>query len=130
VHSKSVIRKKMSDEALSALYDMESHTHPHLENINETDPAVQHCMEQAKFHLKTARELLQSAVLAPQTQYDDDRAFYQKLARVLPLMVLMQVYESPPPDQVEEENSPDTPSSVLSSQDIFEPVTPSRQSES
>jgi len=117
------------NQALLALYELESHVCPHLENINQTDPAVQHCMEQAKFHLKTAHELLEAAVLGPQTQYDDDRAFYQKLARVLPLMVLMQTFESPPPDQVEEENLPDTPSSVLSSQDIFEPATPSRQSE-
>ena len=117
------------NQALLALYELESHVCPHLENINQTDPAVQHCMEQAKFHLKTAHELLEAAVLGPQTQYDDDLAFYQKLARVLPLMVLMQTFESPPPDQVEEENLPDTPSSVLSSQDIFEPATPSRQSE-
>jgi hypothetical protein len=117
------------NQALLALYEIESHVNPHLENINQSDPAVQYCMEQAKFHLKTAHELLEAAVLGPQTQYDDARAFHQKLAKVLPLMVLMQTYESLPPDPVEEESSPDTPSSVLSSQDIFEPVTPSRQSE-
>ncbi len=88
------------NQALLALYEIESHVNPHLENINQTDPAVQYCMEQAKFHLKTAHELLEAAVLGPQTQYDDARAFYQKLAKVLPLMVLMQTYESLPPDPV------------------------------
>jgi hypothetical protein len=77
----------------------------HLDNINQPDPAVQYCMEQAKFHLKTAHELLEAAVLNPQTQYDDDRVFYQRLSRVLPLMVLMQSFDSPPPDPVEEGNS-------------------------
>ena len=117
------------NQALLALYELESHVCPHLDNINQTDPAVQYCMEQAKFHLKTAHELLEAAVLGPQTRYDDDLVFYQRLSRVLPLMVLMQVSESQPPDPVEEESSPDTPSSVLSSQDIFELVTPSHQSE-
>ena len=119
------------NQALSALYEIETCVQncPHLENINQTDPAVQYCMQQAKFHLKTAHELVEAAVLGPQTQYDDDRVFYQRLARVLPLLVLMQTFESPPPAPVEEENLPDTPSSVLSSQDIFEPATPSRQSE-
>ena len=115
-----------------ALYEFE-HMYPSLLSRldhNPEDPALKHCVNQAKFHLKTAHELLEAAVLGPQQQYDDDRAFYQKLVRVLPLMVLMQTFESPPPDLVEGENSPDTPSSVLSSQDIFEPVTPSRPSES
>src|SRR6056300_802398 len=118
------------NQALLALYELEAHVCPHLDDIKQTDPAVQYCMEQAKFHLKTAHELLEAAVLSPQTQYDDDRVFYQRLSRVLPLMVLMQSFDSPPPDPVEEENSPDTPSSVLSSQDIFEPDAPSHQSES
>jgi len=115
-----------------ALYEFEN-AYPRIlsyMDVESEDPAVKHCMEQAKFHLKTTRELLEAAVIGPRRQYDDDRAFYQKLARVLPLLVLMQTFESPPPDLVEEENSPGTPSSVLSSQDIFEPVTPSRQSES
>ena len=85
------------NQALLALYELESHVCPHLDNINQTDPAVQYCMEQAKFHLKTAHELLEAAVLDPQTRYDDDLVFYQRLSRVLPLMVLMQVYESQSP---------------------------------
>ena len=121
----------MNDEpTLLALYELESKVLPHLETISQDDPAVQHCMEQAKFHLKTAQELLEAAVLNPQIQHDDDLVFYQRLSRVLPLMVLMQSLESLPPDPFEEENSPDTPTSILSSQDIFEPDAPSHQSES
>ena len=55
------------NQALLALYELESHVCPHLDNISQTDPAVQYCMEQAKFHLKTAHELLEAAVLGPQT---------------------------------------------------------------
>ena len=119
------------NQALLALYELAPiMCSGHLDNINQTDPAVRYCMEQAKFHLKTAHELLEAAVLNPQTRHDDDLVFYRRLARVLPLMVLMQVSESQPPDPVEEGSSPDTPTSVLSSQDIFEPVDPSHQSES
>jgi hypothetical protein len=119
------------EQLLFALYEFEN-AHPrvlsYLERTYE-DPAVQHCIDQAKHHLKLVHELLEGAVLNPQTHYDDARTFYQTLWKVLPLMTLMQVYELPLPDQVEEGSSPDTPSSVLSSQDIFELVTPSHQSE-
>src|SRR5210317_1687691 len=118
------------NQALLALYELEAHVCPHLDNISQTDPAVRYCMEQAKFHLKTAHELLEAAVLSPQTRHDDDLVFYRRLSRVLPLMVLMQSSESLPPDPVEEGSSPDTPTSTLSSQDIFEPDAPSHQSES
>ena len=57
-------------------------------------------------------------------------ALYDLEAHVLPPMAALESPAPQPLDPGEEENSPDTPSSVLSSQDIFEPVTPSRQSES
>ena len=121
----------MTNDVLSTLHEVEAFVQncPHLETINQSDPSVKYCMEQAKFHLNTARELLEAAVSDPQKQYDDAQEFHQRLSKVLPLMVLMQLNESQPPDLVEEESLPGTPSSVLSSQAIFEPVTPSRPSE-
>ena len=119
------------EQLLLALYEIESARPRILSYLDRTyeDPAVQHCVDQAKHHLKLVHELLEGAVLNPQTHYDDARTFYQTLWRVLPLMTLMQSFELPLPDPVEEGSSPDTPSSVLSSQDIFELVTPSHQSE-
>ena len=115
-----------------ALYELES-VYPrilsHLESEHE-DPAVQHCIEQAKHHLDLTRELLSGALLNPQTHYDDARAFYQTLWRILPLMALMRSFEPPLSDQGEGENLPDTPSSDLSDEDSFDPVTPRRHSES
>ena len=115
-----------------ALYEIEN-AHPrilsHL-NIEHENPATQHCINQAKHHLQLAHELLEGALVNPQKHYDDAHEFYQTLWKVLPLMVLLQSPELPLPGPNGEENLPDTPSSVLSSQDIFEPVTPSRPSES
>lgn len=115
-----------------ALYEFES-AYPrilsHLESEHD-DPAVQHCIEQAKHHLDLTRELLSGAVVNPQTHYDDARAFYRTLWRILPLMALIQSFESPLPGQDVEENLPDTPSSNLSDEDSFDPATPRRHSES
>ena len=110
-----------------ALYDLEVHVLPHLLNINQADPAVRHCLEEARTLLHRAQEILQAD---PPTQYEESQRFYRALYQVLPPMAALESPAPQPLDPGEEENSPDTPSSVLSSQDIFEPVTPSRQSES
>lgn len=112
------------ERALMLLYNLDSYITPHLTGISCHDPALQYCWDQASFHIRQAQELLEAAVLNPQTQYDDGRAFYRNLARVLPLMVLAQFYDTPPPGQESAESSPGTPSSALSDQDIYEPDTP------
>lgn len=120
------------EQLLLALYEIESARPRILSYLDRTyeDPAVQHCVDQAKHHLKVAHELLEGAVLNPQTHYDDARTFYQMLWKVLPLMTLLQSFEPQPPDQVEEGSSPDSPLSTQSSQDTFELAAPSHQSES
>ena len=118
----------MNDEpALLALYELESHVLPHLETINQVDPAVQHCLEEARTLLRRAQDLLQGAIVDPQTQYEESQRFYQALARVLPLMVMIESSAPPLPDQNEVGNSPDTPSSDLSDEDSFDPATPPRR---
>ena len=120
----------MEDEqALCALYDLESHVLPHLNTITHTDPHVKYCLEQAKHHLKLAQELLTGAVLDPKTHFDDAQEFYQTLSRVLPLMVLARSFEPPPPDPGMEDNLPGTPSSDQSDEDSFLPGTPPLHSE-
>ena len=106
------------------LYNIDSYIAPHLTGVSCPDVALQYCLDQANFHIRQAQELLEGAVLNPQTQYDDGREFYRNLARVLPLMVLAQSFGSPPIDQEEVESSPGSPTSILSSQDIYEPDTP------
>ena len=89
----------MNDEpALLALYELEYHVLPHLETINQDDPAVQHCLEEARILLRRAQDILQAAVMNPQTHYAESRRFYHNLARLLPLMVALESYAPPPPD--------------------------------
>jgi hypothetical protein len=121
----------MNDEpALLALYDLEAHVLPHFETISQADPAVYHCLEEARTLLHRAQEILQAAVLDPQTHYEESRRFYRNLARVLPLMVVLESFGPPPPDPGEVGNSPDTPSSDQSDEDNYVPATPPRHSES
>lgn len=119
-------------QLLLALYEVESARPQILSYLDRTyeDPAIQHCVNQAKHHLKLVHEFLEGAVLDPQRHYDDDRTFYRTLWRVLPLMTLLQSFEPQPPDPVEGGSSPDSPLSTQSSQDTFELAAPSHQSES
>ena len=123
-HDDWVTMIEAEERALTLLYNLDSYVAPHFNGVSCPDPAVQYCLDQANWHVHQAQELLEAAVLNPRTQYDDGREFYRNLARVLPLMVLAQSFGSPPTDQEEVESSPGTPTSVLSSQDIFEPDTP------
>lgn len=118
------------EKALLTLYNLDNYVMPQMNHLNYADPALQHCMEQAKFHLNQARDLLEGAVINPQKHYDDAREFYQMLSRVLPLMVLMRSFGSPLPDQDEEESLQDTQFSDLSDEDSYEPATPPRHRES
>ncbi len=121
----------MNDEpALLALYELEYHVLPHLETINQDDPAVQHCLEEARILLRRAQDILQAAVMNPQTHYAESRRFYHNLARLLPLMVALESYAPPPPDPDEVGSLPDTLPSDLSDEDSFDPATPLRHLES
>lgn len=121
----------MNDEpALLALYELEYHVLPHLETINQDDPAVQHCLEEARILLRRAQDILQAAVMNPQTHYAESQRFYHNLARLLPLMVALESYAPPPPDPDEVGSLPDTLPSDLSDEDSFDPATPPRHLES
>ena len=120
----------MNDEpALLALHELESRVLPHLETINQADPAVQHCLEEARTLLHRAQEFLQGATVDPQTHYEDSRRFYRMFYRVLPLMVVLESYAPPLPDQGEVDSLSDTQSSDLSDEDSYYPATPPHHSE-
>ena len=121
----------MNDEpALLALYELETKVLPHLETISQDDPAVFHCLEEARTLLQRAQDILQMAVLDPRTHYTESQRFYHNLAQILPLMVLLESVSPPPPDPDAVGNSPDTPSSDLSDEDSYYPATPPRHSDS
>ena len=112
-----------------ALYELENQVLPHLEDVNLENPEAQHCLEEVRTLLGRARELLHGTLTNPEVQYQESLQFYQSLARVLPLMVLLQSSESPPPDSDMEDNLPGTPSSDQSDEDSFLPGTPPLHSE-
>lgn len=120
----------MQDEpALLALYELETHVLPHLETINQVDPAIRHCLEEARTLLRRAEGILQAAVIDPQTQYEESQRFYQALYRVLPLLIALESFAPQLPDQDEVGSLPDTLPSDLSDEDSYEPATPPRHSE-
>ena len=107
-----------------ALYELETHVLPYLDDVNLDNPDAQHCLEEARGLLERAQELLRGAVLDPGAQYQESLRFYQCMARVLPLMVLLQSSGPQPPDPDTVDNLPDTQSSDLSDEDNFYPATP------
>jgi hypothetical protein len=82
------------------------------------------CVEEAEYHLQRAREILTEGLRNPKKYHDESKEFYGMLVKLLPFMVLLQHNESPHHDSETEESLPGTPSSDLSDEDSFEPVTP------
>jgi len=112
-----------------ALYELENRVLPHLEDVNLENPEAQHCLEEVRTLLGRARELLHGTLTNPEAQYQESLQFYQSLAQVLPLMVLLQSSGPQPHDPDTVDNLPDTQSSDLSDEDSFWPGTPPLRSE-
>jgi len=112
-----------------ALHELETRVLPCLDDVSIENPEAQHCLEEVRTLLGRARELLHGTLTNPEAQYQESLQFYQSLAQVLPLMVLLQSFESPPSVPDTEDNLPDTQSSDLSDEDSFWPGTPPLRSE-
>lgn len=82
------------------------------------------CVDEVKFHLDRAHEILTEGMRDPKKYHDESKEFYRVLAKLFPLMIIMQYSEPQPPDSETEESLPGTPSSDLSDSDNFEPATP------
>ena len=109
-----------------------NHIHEDLLRVENSDMenfAVQHCIEEVSTLIGRIREILHGILTNPEAQYQESLQFYQSLAQVLPLMVLLQSSGPPPPDPDTVDNLPDTQSSDLSDEDSFWPDTPPLRSE-
>jgi len=94
------------------------------------DEYTQFVLDEAKFHMNAARELLTESIKDPEKHYRETKKFHATLAKLFPFMVLLQSFEPPLPDLDMEDNLSHTPSSVTSDEDSFVPVTPPHHSES
>jgi len=89
------------------------------------------CIDEAQYHLNRANELLTEGLRDPKKHHDETKQFYATMAKVFPLMILLQQYNEPQPLGSETgDNLSDTLSSTQSDEDSFVPVTPPHRSES
>jgi len=96
------------------------------------DKYSQFCVDEAKYHLQRANELLTEGLEDPKKYYDEAQQFYKIMTKLFPFIVLLQgqYTESQPDDPETEDNLSDTQSSVQSDEDSYVPVTPPAHSES
>jgi len=88
------------------------------------DEYTQFVLNEAKYHMDIARELLTEGIKDPEKHYRETKKFHATLAKLFPFMVLLQSYEPPLPDEEMEDNLSDTQSSISSDEDSYAPATP------
>jgi hypothetical protein len=81
------------------------------------------CVEEANYHLQRARELLTDSLRDAKKYHDEAKEFYRMMAKLFPLMILLQHSESQLPDSETEESLSDTQSSSQSDSDSYMPAT-------
>ena len=83
------------------------------------------CIEEAKYHLNRANELLTDGLQDPKKYHDEAREFYGILTKMFPLMILMQQHdELQHPGQDESESLSDSQHSDQSDEDSYVIDTP------
>jgi hypothetical protein len=83
------------------------------------------CVSEALHHINMAREILTDGLKDPKKYHDETKETYKIMARLFPLMILLQHNELQLPDQGMEGSLSDTLSSTQSDSDSFEPASPS-----
>ena len=86
------------------------------------------CVSEALHHINMAREILTDGLKDPKKYHDETKETYKVMAKLFPLMILLQQNGLQLPDQGMEESLSDTLSSTQSDSGSFEPVIPSDQS--
>lgn len=92
-----------------------------LKTMNEHE---KFCVEEANYHLQRAHELLTDGLRDAKKYHDEAKEFYRMMAKLFPLMILLQHSESQLPDSETEESLSDTQSSIQSDSDSYMPATP------
>ena len=82
------------------------------------------CVSEALHHINMAREILSDGLKDPKKYHDETKETYKIMARLFPLMILLQHSGLQLPDQEMEESLSDTLSSTQSDSDSFEPASP------
>jgi len=94
------------------------------------DEYTQFVLDEAKFHMNAARELLTESIKDPEKHYRETKKFHATLAKLFPFMVLLQSFEPPLPDVDMGDSLSRTQSSTQLDSDSFAPATPPHHSES
>jgi len=92
--------------------------------LYQMDEYTQFVLDEAKFHMNAARELLTESIKDPEKHYRETKKFHATLAKLFPFMVLLQSFVPPLPDLETEDNLSDTQSSMTSDSDSYAPATP------
>jgi hypothetical protein len=89
------------------------------------------CVSEALHHINMACEILTEGLQDPKKYHDETKETYKVMAKMFPLMILMQQCGGPQPLGSETgDNLSDTLSSTQSDEDSFVPVSPPHRSES
>ena len=98
-----------------------SHVFPCLKKLvvhTLMDKYQNFCIEEAQYHIRRAQELLTDGLNDPKKYYEEGQAFYKIMAKMFPLIVLLQQYNEPQPhDQGTEDSLSSTQSSTQSDSD-------------
>ena len=86
------------------------------------------CVSEALHHINMAREILTDGLKDPKKYHDETKETYKVMAKLFPLMILLQHNGLQLPDQEMEESLSDTLSSTQSDSGSFEPASLSDQS--
>jgi len=81
----------------------------------------QFCVDEAKFHLNKANEILTKEMKDPKKYYDETIKSYKELARMFPFILAMRYAELHTDDPETEESLSDTLSSTQSSEGSYDP---------
>ena len=86
-----------------------------LEAMKTGDKYRDYCIDDAIFHVKKATEALVEGLSDPEAWYSTSQAAAKVLAKMLPLIIALQIAESQePPRQKSAESSPEGPEEARS----------------
>jgi len=88
------------------------------------DKYQQFCIDEATYHLDRSKDILTKSIEDPKKYYDEMQEFYRKLAKLFPLMIMLEHIESHTHDLETEGSLSRTQSSTQLDSDSFAPATP------